>query len=150
MVAADEEYLAQIMRNLLSNAAKYSGPGSSVHVSIEDGDGEVIVRVRDDGPGIVDEDADRLFSLYYRSALQASSAPGAGIGLFVCRELVTAMGGRIWAKSLPDKGAEFGFSVRAYVDDLDSALAPEDAPQVAAPSKKVPAAAATEHQPAVA
>jgi PAS domain S-box-containing protein len=119
MVAADEEYLAQIMRNLLSNAAKYSGPGSTVKVSLEDADDEVIVRVRDDGPGITDEDAERLFSLYYRSALQASTAPGAGIGLFVCRELVAAMGGRIWAASLPDKGAEFGFSVKAYVDDLD-------------------------------
>jgi PAS domain S-box-containing protein len=165
MVAADEEYLAQIMRNLLSNAAKYSGPGSTVKVSIEDGDGEVIVRVRDDGPGITDEDAERLFGLYYRSALQASTAPGAGIGLFVCRELVAAMGGRIWAKSLPDKGAEFGFSVEAYVDDLDvpaeavsavsgNATSANGTPAGAgagtpAGAAKKPAAP-TEHQPAVA
>jgi signal transduction histidine kinase len=119
MVAADEEYLAQIMRNLLSNAAKYSGPGSTVEVTLEDGDGEVLVRVRDDGPGIDPEDADRLFGLYYRAAPQSSTAPGAGIGLFVCRELVATMGGRIWAKPLPDKGAEFGFSIPAYVDELD-------------------------------
>lgn len=119
MVAADEEYLAQIMRNLLSNAAKYSGEGSTVEVSLEDGEGEVIIRVRDDGPGIAEDDADRLFGLYYRSAKQASIAPGAGIGLFVCRELVATMGGRIWAKPLADKGAEFGFSVPAYVDEFD-------------------------------
>lgn len=119
MVGADEEYLAQIMRNLLSNAAKYSGAGSTVEVSLEDGEGEVIVRVRDDGPGIAEDDADRLFGLYYRVASQASTAPGAGIGLFVCRELVTTMGGRIWAKPLPDKGAEFGFSIPVYVDELD-------------------------------
>ena len=119
MVAADEEYLAQIMRNLLSNAAKYSGPGSTVRVSIEDGDGEVIVRVQDDGPGIAEEDAEHLFGLYYRSAHQASTAPGAGIGLFVCRQLVAAMGGKIWAKSLPERGAEFGFTVLAYADDID-------------------------------
>jgi PAS domain S-box-containing protein len=125
MVAADEEYLAQIMRNLLSNAAKYSGPGSTVKVSVEDGDGEVIVRVRDDGPGIAEEDAEHLFGLYYRSAHQAASAPGAGIGLFVCRQLVSAMGGRIWAKSLPERGAEFGFTVLAYVDDLDIPVAAE-------------------------
>ena len=120
MVAADEEYLAQIMRNLLSNAAKYSGAGSTVEVSLEDAEGEVIIRVRDDGPGIAEEDAERLFGLYFRSAQQASTAPGAGIGLFVCRELVATMGGRIWAKGLPDKGAEFGFSVPAYVDELDA------------------------------
>ena len=119
MVGADEEYLAQIMRNLLSNAAKYSGAGSTVEVSLEDGEGEVIVRVRDDGPGIGEEDAERLFGLYYRAASQQSVAPGAGIGLFVCRELVATMGGRIWAKPLPEKGTEFGFSIPAYVDELD-------------------------------
>ena len=126
MVAADEEYLAQIMRNLLSNAAKYSGSGSSVEVSLEDGEGEVLVHVRDNGPGIADEEADRLFGLYYRSAPQASAAPGAGIGLFVCRELVATMGGRIWAKALPDRGSEFGFSIPAYVDEMDVAGADEE------------------------
>jgi signal transduction histidine kinase len=120
MVAADEEYLAQIMRNLLSNAAKYSGPGSTVEVSLEDAEGEVLVRVRDDGPGIAEEESDRLFGLYFRSAGAAATAPGAGIGLFVCRELVATMGGRIWAKPLPGKGAEFGFSIPAYVDELDA------------------------------
>ena len=128
MVAADEEYLAQIMRNLLSNAAKYSGAGSTVEVSLEDAEGEVIIRVRDDGPGISEDDADRLFGLYYRSASQAATAPGAGIGLFVCRELVAAMGGRIWARALGDKGSEFGFSIPAYVDELD--LVPVDGDDV--------------------
>jgi PAS domain S-box-containing protein len=165
MVAADEEYLAQIMRNLLSNAAKYSGPGSTVKVSLEDGEGEVIVRVRDDGPGITDEDSERLFGLYYRSAQQASTAPGAGIGLFVCRELVTAMGGRIWATSLPDKGAEFGFSVQAYVDDLDIPASSDEETSAATANAVAASAAAavaaagggakkpagtTEQQPAVA
>ena len=124
MVAADEEYLAQIMRNLLSNAAKYSGAGSMVEVSLEDAEGEVYIKVRDNGPGISEEDGDRLFGLYYRSAQQAKTAPGAGIGLFVCRELVAAMGGRIWARGLPEGGAEFGFSLPAYLDELD--IAPTD------------------------
>lgn len=119
MVAADEDYIAQIMRNLLSNAAKYSGAGSTVEVSVEDGDGEVLVRVCDNGPGLGDEDPDRLFGLYYRAAQQASSAAGAGIGLFVCRDLVSAMGGRIWARQRPEKGAEFGFSIPVYVEEFD-------------------------------
>ncbi|HUQ44501.1 MAG TPA: ATP-binding protein [Candidatus Limnocylindria bacterium] len=126
MVAADEEYLAQIMRNLLSNAAKYSGAGSTVEVSLEDAEGEVLIHVRDNGPGIAEDDADRLFGLYYRAAANASVAPGAGIGLFVCRELVATMGGRIWAKPLPGKGAEFGFSLPAYVDELDAVPASDD------------------------
>jgi PAS domain S-box-containing protein len=119
MVAADEDNLSQNMRNLLSNAAKYSGSGSTVEVSVEDGENEVLVRVLDDGPGLGEEDTERLFGLYYRSANQASAAPGAGIGLFVCRELVTAMGGRIWASQRPGKGAEFGFSIPVYVEEFD-------------------------------
>jgi len=126
MVAADEDYLAQIMRNLLSNAAKYSGTGATVEVSLEDVGEEVIVRVCDDGPGIGDEDAERLFGLYYRAAQQASIAPGAGIGLFVCRELVTAMGGRIWAKGRPGNGAEFGFTMPVYVDELEAEQGEDD------------------------
>ena len=152
MVAADEEYLAQIMRNLLSNAAKYSGPGSTVEVSLEDGDGEVLVRVRDDGPGIDAEDADRLFGLYYRAAPAAKTAPGAGIGLFVCRELVATMGGRIWARPMPEKGAEFGFSIPAYVDEVDLGTPDDEASHVfdRAPEPKAPAltqAAASVAQP---
>ena len=112
MVAADEEYLAQIMRNLLSNAAKYSGAGSTVEVSLEDTEGEVLIRVRDNGPGIAEDDADRLFGLYYRSAQQATTAPGAGIGLFVCRELVAAMGGRIWAEPGPRVAPSSGSASR--------------------------------------
>jgi len=124
MVSADEEYLGQVIRNLLSNAAKYSGLGSTIDVEVRDTDGAVEVLVRDDGPGIADGESDKLFSLYYRAAPQASVAPGAGIGLFICRELVTIMGGRIWARSRPEGGAEFGFSLPAYVDEPEPADEP--------------------------
>ena len=119
MVAADEEYLAQIMRNLLSNAAKYGGPGSTVEVHLVDGTDEVQILVRDNGPGINEDDADKLFNLYYRAAPAAAAAPGAGIGLFVCHELVAMMGGRTWAKNRPEGGAEFGFSLPVYPDEIE-------------------------------
>jgi signal transduction histidine kinase len=75
--------------------------------------------VSHDGPGINKDEADKLFNLYFRAAQQATTAPGAGIGLFVCRELVAQMGGRIWAKARPEGGAEFGFSLPAYPDELE-------------------------------
>jgi PAS domain S-box-containing protein len=134
MVAADEEYLAQIMRNLLSNAAKYGGAGATVEVVVMDGPEEVLVLVRDDGPGIEIEDADKLFNLYYRAAQQASTATGAGIGLFVCRELVSTMGGRIWARPLEEGGAEFGFSLPAYPDELEPVLVEDRRPALAEPT----------------
>jgi len=119
LVAADEDYVAQILRNLISNAAKYSGPGHAVTVRVEDGGPEVTVSVCDDGPGIDEAEAERLFTLYYRSSSLASAASGAGIGLFVSRELVTTMGGRIWARARPEGGSEFGFSLPVYADELE-------------------------------
>ena len=142
MVAADEEYLAQIMRNLLSNAAKYGGPGSTVEVVLVDGREEVEILVRDNGPGINPEDADKLFNLYFRAAPQAATAPGAGIGLFVCHELVTAMGGRIWAKARPEGGAEFGFSLPTYPDEPEPLAegAPAKPAAASSPAKEPTAA----------
>ena len=116
-VVADPTYVEQVVRNLLSNAAKYGGPGSTVETTLEATDTEVLVGIRDDGPGFPTEEADRLFDLYYRSPSTASSASGAGIGLFVCARLIRAMGGRIWAKPRPDGGAEFGFSLQIMRED---------------------------------
>jgi PAS domain S-box-containing protein len=110
-VTADPTYVEQVIRNLLSNGAKYGGNGSTVTITSELGDGEVIVRVFDNGPGFPAEEASRLFELFYRSPGTASAASGAGIGLFVCARLIGAMGGRIWATPRPDGGAEFGFAL---------------------------------------
>ena len=115
-VAADETYVEQVVRNLLSNAAKYSGIGSTVEIESSADDHEVVVRVLDDGPGLTPEEADRLFELFYRSPQTAAVAGGAGIGLFVCARLMAAMGGRIWAAPRPAGGAEFGFALRRFED----------------------------------
>jgi two-component system sensor histidine kinase KdpD len=120
-VIGEDNYVEQVVRNLVANAAKYSPAGSIVEVFAErDGD-EISVRVLDRGPGIRGEDPDRLFSLFYRAASTASQASGAGIGLFVCDQLIRAMGGRLWAKAREGGGSEFGFALRRYtdLDDLD-------------------------------
>jgi PAS domain S-box-containing protein len=115
-VSADPTYVEQVVRNLLANAAKYGGLGSAVVIEAERGDGEVLVRVLDDGPGFPIEERDRLFELFYRSARTATTAGGAGIGLFVCARLVAAMGGRIWAEPRPTGGAEFGFALPVLIE----------------------------------
>jgi K+-sensing histidine kinase KdpD len=88
-----------------------------VTVTAGDTDAEVEVRVLDEGAGIDPDEAGRLFDLYYRSPRTARTTAGAGIGLFVCRGLVTAMGGRVWASPRPDGGSEFGFSLVRCDDD---------------------------------
>lgn len=114
-VVADPTYVEQVVRNLLSNAAKYGG-GSDVEIVLEGGDEEVTVRILDDGPGIEAGEVDRLFELFYRSPSTAATAAGAGIGLFVCARLVQAMNGRIWGLPRPAGGAEFGFALAVMTD----------------------------------
>lgn len=114
---ADPTYVEQVMRNLLSNAAKYGGPGVTVRLSVEADADEVIVRIVDDGPGFPAEEAEQLFELFFRSERTAAAAAGAGIGLFVCARLIRAMGGRIWAMPGPRGGAEFGFTLRVLPDE---------------------------------
>ena len=108
LVAGEDLYVEQITRNYLSNAAKYSPPGTVVQTVVSAEEGGVAVRVMDNGPGFGDESPEGLFELFYRSSVAKTKASGAGIGLFVCRELAQAMGGRVWAASRP-AGAEFGF-----------------------------------------
>ncbi len=115
-VAGDPTYVEQVIRNLLSNAAKYGGAGSSVTIRAAAAGDEVTVRILDDGPGFSAQETSRLFELFYRSPETARAATGAGIGLFVCARLVAAMGGRIWAQPRPVGGAEFGFALPTFAE----------------------------------
>lgn len=121
VVRGDETYIEQVLRNLVSNAAKYSPEGSLVEVEIAGGQpDEIVVRVLDRGSGVARAEVDDLFSLFYRSPTTAASAAGAGIGLFVSRRLVAEMGGRMWASPREHGGSEFGFALSPYpVDEND-------------------------------
>jgi signal transduction histidine kinase len=113
-VAGDETAIIQVLRNLCSNAAKYSSAGTTVEVRLESDEDGVTVRVLDAGPGVKLEEAEHLFDPFYRSPATAAMAGGAGIGLYVCRRLVVAMRGRIWGRPRDDGGSEFGIALPAY------------------------------------
>jgi signal transduction histidine kinase len=122
LVLGEETYIEQILRNLLTNAAKYSQGGTAVGVRATTEDGEVVVRVLDEGIGIPDAEPDELFELFYRAPNASRQAAGAGIGLFVCRQLIEAMGGRIWARNRDGGGAEVGFALPVHsVDESELA-----------------------------
>jgi two-component system sensor histidine kinase MprB len=86
--------------NLLENAGKWSGEGSSVEVSLARGE----LRVRDHGPGFSEADRPLVFDRFYRSAA-ARSMPGAGLGLAIVREVAEAHGGTVEAENAPGGGA---------------------------------------------
>ena len=118
LVIGEETYVEQVVRNLLTNAAKYAHPAAPIRVVVEAVDDEVVTRVLDEGIGIAEGDTDRVFELFYRSTSATRMAGGAGIGLFVCRQLVGAMGGRIWAAPRSPVGTEVGFALPAHHEDL--------------------------------
>jgi PAS domain S-box-containing protein len=132
---ADPTYVEQVIRNLLSNAAKYGGRGTTVDVVAEADENEVRIRIIDDGPGFPAEESDRVFELFFRSSATATAA-GAGIGLFVCARLVRAMGGRIWATPRPGGGAEFGFTLRVLREDGEGHIEPQPEPGERRPSRR--------------
>jgi sigma-B regulation protein RsbU (phosphoserine phosphatase) len=122
LVLGEEIYVEQVLRNFLSNAVKYSEAGSLVRIeATREGDG-VAVRVIDEGRGLGDQPPEQLWELFFRTQEAMRQASGAGIGLFVSKELIHAMGGRVWAKPAEQAsgGAEFGFWLPAVeVDDED-------------------------------
>ncbi len=111
-VAAEETYLEQVLRNLLSNAAKYGGDRVVVRAAATDD--VVRVLVADRGAGFDPAETRRLFDIFYRSPDAARRASGAGIGLFVSQQLIIAMGGRMWAHNRAGGGAEFGLEVPLF------------------------------------
>jgi signal transduction histidine kinase len=137
IVAGEATYIEQIVRNLLGNAAKYTPPGSQVVVSARQREGQVEVRVSDNGPGIPPASLERIFELFYRDPESARLVAGSGIGLFVCATLIEAMGGRIWASRRPEGGSEFGFTLRAIEpDEVDADGSAPTSAQSAAERKR--------------
>ena len=115
MVYADSTRLRQVLLNLLSNALKYSPSGSSLHITATTDDCLVTVRVRDYGSGVPVSMQPQLFQRFVRMERDMNSpVRGAGLGLFISRQLIEAMGGQLWVESegIPGRGSTFIFTLR--------------------------------------
>jgi signal transduction histidine kinase len=122
---ADPQSLCQVLRNLLSNAFKYTPPQTAVCVVAtrcdpaaqgQDDTSQVCICVEDSGPGIPPEDIPLLFGKFVRLKRDlAGSIPGTGLGLYICKQLVVAMGGSIWVESsgVAGQGSRFYFTLPA-------------------------------------
>jgi K+-sensing histidine kinase KdpD len=115
--SADATYLEQVIRNLASNAVKYAGEDARVVIGIDFDGAAIQLRVDDDGPGIPEDQRERIFELYERLG-DAAFQPGAGIGLFVCRRLIEGMGGSISATRSGLGGASFRITLPVIAAEL--------------------------------
>ncbi len=111
---ADPDKVRQIFNILVENALRYSPGGGIVTVGARRNHDRVEVRVADEGIGIPAAERERIFRKFYRAESAArDGAAGTGLGLFIAKELVTAMGGRIWVDSTEGEGSSFSFELPA-------------------------------------
>ncbi len=111
-VLADPERIAQVLRNLLSNAAKYAPPGTPIELRAIPCGKRVRIEVADHGPGIHPDDLSRIFEKFGRGRDQAGRrVPGVGLGLYLSRRIVRSHGSELTVISRPGEGATFGFEL---------------------------------------
>ena len=109
---ADPDKVRQVFNILVENALRYSPGGGTVTVGARRNHDRVEVRVADEGIGIPAAERERIFRKFYRAESAArDGAAGTGLGLFIAKELVTAMGGRIWVDSTEGEGSSFSFEL---------------------------------------
>lgn len=112
VVYADKSMMQTILRNLLSNALKFTGTGGRVSVSMKERPGQVEIIVKDNGKGMSKRDIDKLFRIDQSySTPDTENEKGSGLGLILSKEFIEKHGGQIIIKSEPDKGSEFSFTV---------------------------------------
>jgi two-component system sensor histidine kinase KdpD len=110
LVPIDAVLIGQVFANLISNGMKYAPPGSTIAISAEQQDeGTLLIQVTNQGPPVSPEHLDQIFEKFHRVTM-AEQIPGVGLGLSICKGIVEAHGGRIWAENLPN-GFAFKFTL---------------------------------------
>jgi signal transduction histidine kinase len=112
-VWADPDRILQTLTNLISNAIKFSPPGTEIHLRARRVDAnEAEMQVRDQGRGIPADKLESIFERFHQvDASDSRTMGGTGLGLAICRSIIAQHGGRIWATSIPTKGSTFHFTL---------------------------------------
>jgi signal transduction histidine kinase len=107
--------LKTIIRNLVTNAIKFTGTDGHIDISAVKTPSDVTISVRDNGTGITSDYIAKLFDLsHINTAMGEVEEKGTTLGLFLCKEFVEKSGGKIWAESVKGKGCEFKFTLPVF------------------------------------
>lgn len=116
-VLVDGLRIEQVLTNLVENATKYSENGTEITIEAKTIGDWVMVSVSDRGEGIPAEALKKVFDRFYRVESANGQKKGTGLGLFICRGIIEAHGGKIWVESKPGKGSKFSFSLRVCKEE---------------------------------
>lgn len=108
LMVIDRHKMSQVFSNLITNALKFTPEGGVIEVGVEESEHEYTFFVDDSGPGLKDKDHSKLFEKYWTGKTSHSS--GTGLGLFICKTIIEAHGGQIFAENL-EEGARFSFTI---------------------------------------
>jgi len=128
LVLVDPTLIEQVVINLMTNAVRYAGPSSPIDLSAAVEQDRVLVRVQDRGPGVAPGERARVFDKFYRSPSVASADGGIGLGLTICRAIVTAHGGAIAIAERDGGGASVEFTLPALATVSEPLAAGSSAP----------------------
>lgn len=118
-VLADDQHLRQVLLNLISNAIKYSPNSTNIDLTSDFDEEYITLRIRDHGLGVPPQDQHRLFGRFVRLERDITSPTrGAGMGLYISKQLIEAMGGSIWVEStgIVGEGSMFAFTLKRHID----------------------------------
>jgi two-component system sensor histidine kinase KdpD len=124
MLSIDFLLLEQVLFNLLDNAAKFAPEETGIEIASHRQDSDVVITVRDEGPGIPSEDLERIFDKFYRIQSGDRQRAGTGLGLAICRGFIEAQGGRITASNRGDRSGAV-FTIQLPIQEL-AVAPPED------------------------
>lgn len=127
VVLADRDWIKEVVDNLVSNAIKYTPRDRRIWIDVVRSDaGRIQVRIRDEGPGLTDEDKSKLFGRFQRlSAQPTGNESSTGLGLSIVKKIVELHGGRVWAESVLGEGTTFIAEFEAHVEPVETHASPQ-------------------------
>ena len=112
MISFDPGKITQVVNNLISNAIKFSNPGTTINVNSFQTDTEIYISVQDQGQGIPKNELDKLFQPFSKLSVRSTAGErSTGLGLNIAKRIITGHQGRIWVESEVGKGSTFTFSL---------------------------------------
>ena len=121
-VEIDEELVSLALRQIIDNALKYSPAGTPISISTGASQRHVLIRIRDQGPGIPERDRERIFEKFHRLQSGKDRVPGTGLGLYIAREIIRTHGGELWVEPLETAGSEFCVTLPVHGESVNHAV----------------------------